>query len=138
MTRRINRFQPINSNNDIRPLVIVAKDDPLSLRLTCDVLEGRGYQTMAVTNGKMIAEAAFHHRPDLVLIDLNSHKISATEIVEKMYQNTNLQKTPVIVVRNSSMEDEASKAIYIEKSLSTRQLLEVIESELTKARKQEG
>ena len=138
MIRRSRNFQHINNNKeDIRPLIVIAKDDALSLKLTCDVLQSRGYRTLAVTNSRMIIEAAIHHCPDLVLIDVDSPSITVNELVKKMIKDPQLKDTPILIVKNENYNPDDELDIYIESSASTRQLVDRIELEITKAKKQQ-
>ena len=138
MIRRSRNFQHINNNNnkDIRPLIIIAKNNDLSLKLTCDVLESRGYRTLAVTNNRMIIEAALHHKPDLLLVDINSLLTTTTELIQKITRHKELKNLPLLIIKNDDLPIKNNEDIYVDKSVSTRQLVDRIELEITKTKKQ--
>ena len=64
--------------------ILIADDDPETLRLISLMLQRQGYQIVSATNGSQALALARSEHPDLIVLQLH---------VERMQTNTTLQKT---------------------------------------------
>ncbi len=51
-------------------LILIVEDDPKSLKLTRDLLQVSGYETIEAVNGLQGIELAKTKNPDLILMDI--------------------------------------------------------------------
>src|SRR6202035_2168610 len=55
--------------------VMIVEDNELNMKLFHDLLEAHGYQTVGTRNGIEALDLARKHRPDLILMDIQSRCI---------------------------------------------------------------
>jgi CheY-like chemotaxis protein len=81
--------------------IMICDDDEGILDMLEIVLEGSGYQTIAVRDSLHIYEAIDREIPDLILLDLWMPVLSGDQVLLNLRGNTNTQKIPVIVISAS-------------------------------------
>ena len=73
-------------------------------------------------------------RPDLILLDLNMPKMDGREVLEKIKQDEQLKRIPVVVLTTSQADEDILKSYdlnancYISKPVDLDQFMEVIKS----------
>jgi CheY-like chemotaxis protein len=73
-------------------------------------------------------------RPDLILLDLNMPKMDGREVLEKIKQDQQLKRIPVVVLTTSQADEDILKSYdlnancYISKPVDLDQFMEVIKS----------
>ena len=73
-------------------------------------------------------------RPDLILLDLNMPKMDGREVLQKIKQDDQLKRIPVVVLTTSQAEEDIIKSYdlnancYIAKPVDLDQFMEVIKS----------
>ena len=73
-------------------------------------------------------------RPDLILLDLNMPKMDGREVLEKIKQDNQLKRIPVVVLTTSQADEDILKSYdlnancYISKPVDLDQFMEVIKS----------
>lgn len=80
------------------PLVLVADDSAEMRALIRDVLEGEGYEVIAVASGGQALREMSSRRPDLVITDLLMPGMSGFSLRTLMLRRTDLADIPVIVL----------------------------------------
>ena len=95
-----------NSTEMCTPLILVAEDNALNRRLTCDILKSRGYKVLEVANSRMIVEATRQNKPDLVLLDMSSPGLNPVKIIKKIREDEKLDNIPVLAVADYLAEED--------------------------------
>lgn len=70
--------------------ILVVEDEPAARNLLVQILEGDGYQVVAVDNGLAALEAAERFRPDAALIDGGLPDIQGREVARRLRQSSDL------------------------------------------------
>ena len=111
--RTARRFAPASAApRPGRPLrVIVADDDPLARRAIHDVLGQAGALVVAdVADGHLAVESALHHRPDVLLVELDLPGLDAAAVARRVV--TQPPGIHVVVLSASSDEEAALRALH--------------------------
>lgn len=132
----------VDSNVEMcTPLILVAEDNALNRRLTCDILKSRGYKVLEVANARMVVEAARQNKPDLVLVDMSQPELNALNIVQKLREDKKLDNIPVVAVTNAAFDENDTEIMcqqydeLISKPISIRILVSMVDDILARIRK---
>lgn len=131
----------ILGNNERAVEILLVEDNPAEVRLTLEALkEGGGRHHVSVAedgeeavdflrkNGKHSAAP----RPDLILLDLNLPRKDGREVLREIKADAVLRTIPVVVLTNSSADQDIAKAYdlhancFITKPLDMSQFINVI------------
>lgn len=83
-------------------------DDSMLIRHTvCRYLEERGFTVETATNGQEALETLKRLLPDLIITDMHMPKMSGSEFITALKNNTETAKIPIVVV--SSKHNESIK-----------------------------
>ena len=114
--------------------VLIVEDNELNMKLFNDLLEAHGYQTLQTKDGMEALELARHHRPDLILMDIQLPEVSGLEVTKWLKEDEDLAGIPVIAVTAFAMKGDEEKIreggceAYISKPISVGSFLETIKS----------
>ncbi len=125
------KFRPIE--------ILLVEDNPGDVKLTQMALENAKVinNLHVVNNGKEALEFLFDQKqikPDIVLLDLNLPIIDGREVLKKIKEDTNLKRTPVVILTSSKAEEDIIKTYdlhancYITKPIDLEQFLNVIKT----------
>jgi len=91
-----------------RMRILVAEDDPVSLKLVRDVLEANEYETACVTSGEAALRVAAEFKPHLIVMDIRLPGIDGLETARRLKADPATAPVPIIAVTAHAMpEDEA-------------------------------
>jgi CheY-like chemotaxis protein len=128
-----------------RPARILVVDDNQSLRLmVAQVLEERGYVTVAVESGEAALVAATHEPPDLCVVDFFMPGMSGAQLIRELRASPDgrLCQVPAIgLTAYKSGEREllaAGAALVLRKPWNEAALVEAVERLLVPASSQLG
>jgi CheY-like chemotaxis protein len=113
--------------------ILIIEDDPASLKLTSDVVQGGGHVVMLATTADQAVYSIKAVRPDVILLDLRLPGIKGFGVASQCRGEPGTRDIPIIAITSFSEEygkDEALKAgcdAYIVKPINTRTLLKQIE-----------
>lgn len=91
--------------------ILIVEDDPFNMRLTVDLLQINGFDTLSCCDGT-IAEAkkgfdlAVSSAPDLVLLDIMMPDVDGTRVHESLSQNAKTKDVPVVFLTALVKEEE--------------------------------
>lgn len=89
------------------PLILLAEDDPLSMKLMRDVLQMAGYRTTEVTTGREAVLRTGQLRPAAVVMDIGLPELDGIEATRRIKADPATCYIPVIAVTAYAMpEDE--------------------------------
>jgi CheY-like chemotaxis protein len=78
--------------------ILVADDNPDSLRLLSSRLQNEGYHFIPAWNGEETLEKTRSEKPDLILLDVNMPKKDGFQVLEEMRSDPAISYIPVIVI----------------------------------------
>lgn len=92
--------------------ILLIEDEEIIVNLLERKLTKEGYEVLVARDGeeglKKIKEMV--PKPDLVLLDIIMPKMNGFEVMEKMNEDEELKKVPIIVISNSGQPVELDKA----------------------------
>lgn len=97
----------MKASESISATVMVIDDTPVNLKLMERSLMSRGHRVMAFPNGSLALEAARHHPPDIILLDIMMPGVDGFETLRRFREVEVLRDIPVIFI--SALNDSASK-----------------------------
>ena len=127
-----------------RPIeILLIEDNPGDVRLTQEALrEGRVKNNLSVVQDGIEAMAFLRNdgeyqdviMPDLILLDLNLPKMDGWEVLEKIKEDPDLRRIPVVILTTSKAETDIVKTYdlhancYISKPVNMEQFINVVQS----------
>ena len=123
-----------------RMRILIVEDDEKSRRLLTDVLAFHGYEVTAASNGEEGVRTARTAAPAAALLDIQLPGISGFEVLAALREPRCCgERLPVVAVTASVMDQDRKKILaagfdaFISKPVNIRELLNTLESLLTKA-----
>ncbi|MCC6748987.1 MAG: response regulator [Deltaproteobacteria bacterium] len=94
------------------PTVVYVEDNPDNLRLVQRVLESTGrYRVLGAADGVAGLALIRHHRPAIVLLDLDLPILGGLELAKQIRTDPELAGTPVVVVSANVMHGERERCL---------------------------
>ncbi|MBN1566080.1 MAG: response regulator [Anaerolineae bacterium] len=87
-----------------KPLVLVADDEQNAVMLLKHIFERDGFEVESAENGVLALEKARELRPDLILMDVQMPKMSGFEVTERLREQPETERIPVIFVTAAARE----------------------------------
>jgi CheY-like chemotaxis protein len=118
--------------------VLIVDDNPDSTTIMRGILEPRGFEVRTVTSGKAALELIKGDPPDLVLLDVMMPEMSGFEVLQRIKEDVNTGRLPVILVTAKTRDDDVLSGYsygadyYITKPFTAKQLLYGVELVLGK------
>jgi diguanylate cyclase (GGDEF)-like protein len=81
-----------------KPVILIADDNQVIVRLLGEVLSREGYKVAEVRDGKAVLSALPKIRPDLILLDVEMPKMSGFEVCKRLKQDPRTADIPVLFV----------------------------------------
>jgi CheY-like chemotaxis protein len=78
--------------------LLIAEDDPASLRLYATYAERRGHQVLTAEDGAATLLLAATEHPDAVLLDVSMPKLDGRDVLRQLKANPHTAGIPVLVV----------------------------------------
>jgi DNA-binding response OmpR family regulator len=78
--------------------IVIADDDPVTLRLLARIINLAGHKTATARNGQEALEMIRRHQPALVMIDIMMPKLDGFEVCEQIRADTDLKQQPYIIM----------------------------------------
>ena len=116
--------------------ILVVEDNELNMKLFHDLLEAHGYNILQTRDGMEALKLARHHKPDLILMDIQLPEVSGLEVTKWLKQDDDLHTIPVIAVTAFAMKGDEERIrqggceAYISKPISVPRFIETIKSYL--------
>jgi len=117
--------------------ILVVEDQADNLQILRDLLTVAGYEIVEATDGEEGVKAARHHRPDLILMDIQLPVLDGYEATRRIKADPTICSIPVIAVTSYALNgDEARTRAagcdgYVPKPYSPRELLAIIKEYLS-------
>ena len=76
--------------------ILIVEDNHKNMKLARDVLQAKGYATLAAVNGLDGVALALAHRPDLILMDIQLPDINGYEATARIRADAGCAAIPVV------------------------------------------
>jgi CheY-like chemotaxis protein len=111
------------------PLILIAEDDPKTLRLVGEVIRRGGYRAALAPHGVGAVKLLKRARPDLIILDLRMPRMDGFQLLEILNKYETSASIPVVILSGSTAPMDIDRAIclgisdYLIKPISPRKLL---------------
>jgi CheY-like chemotaxis protein len=119
--------------------IFVIDDNPINLKLVCDVLESDGYTVGRAVDAEEAQEMLRTASPDLILMDIALPGMDGLTLTRKLKAEAKWRHVPIVALTAFAMKGDAEKAReagcdgYITKPINTRTLSQQVADVLRKA-----
>jgi CheY-like chemotaxis protein len=93
--------------------ILVVDDDDGTLEAIAELLRGAGYATSTATTGVDALLHLRHSRPDLLLLDLIMPDMDGWQLLERLREDTELARPPIVVMTAWPKLIELPKSIFV-------------------------
>jgi diguanylate cyclase (GGDEF)-like protein len=127
---------------EVAQRILVVEDDPNIRRVLTLQLEDAGYEVDAAEDGVKALEQVGRHVPDLILLDVMMPKMSGYEVCERLRQDFQTSRVPIIMLTAKSALDEKVEGFehgandYLTKPYRQEELLARVKAALQWSRTQ--
>jgi len=122
--------------NDVRPVVLVADDDPDILALVRFRLERDGYEVLSAPDGETALDLAMARTPDLAVLDVMMPRLDGYEVTRRLREHGPTTTIPIILLTARVQEPDLERGFqagaddYVTKPFSPQALGERIQAAL--------
>jgi two-component system cell cycle response regulator DivK len=117
--------------------ILIAEDDPMSLKLVRDVLQANGYETEEATNGEEAVVKAAELGPDLIVMDIRLPGIDGLEATRRLKSDPSTASIPIVAVTAHAMPEDEARVLeagcqaYLPKPLRFAEFVSVVKGLLS-------
>ncbi|QJD98206.1 response regulator [Mucilaginibacter robiniae] len=128
----------------MKTLILIIEDNTDIRESTAEILELTGYEVLQALNGKIGVELAQQHKPALILCDIMMPELDGYGVLYLLSKNPETASIPFIFLTAKSERTDFRKGMemgaddYLTKPFDDIELLNAIESRLSKKEKQEA
>ena len=90
-------------------IILLVEDEPLLSNLLRQRLEKDNFKVIAAHDGEEALKILKTDKPDLILLDVILPKLSGFELMEKLKEEPDFQKAPIIIISNLGQEGDMEK-----------------------------
>ena len=90
--------------------ILLVEDEEIMISLLQRKLKNEGYEVDVAQDGEEGLEKIKETKPDLILLDIMMPKMGGFEMMEKMRDDPDLKKIPVVIISNSGQPVELDRA----------------------------
>ena len=94
---------------DRRATIMLADDDPETLRRSARALEGAGFRVVSATDGRTALQEVLGRKVDLIIMDVSIPQLSGVETCHCLKAMPKTQKIPVVLT--AAKKDPAARAL---------------------------
>ncbi len=94
---------------DRRATIMLADDDPETLRRSAGALEGAGFRVVSATDGRTALQEVLGRKVDLIIMDVSIPQLSGVETCHCLKAMPKTQKIPVVLM--AAKKDPAARAL---------------------------
>jgi PAS domain S-box-containing protein len=119
---------------DRLPLVLLAEDSSINVRIIADYLQAKDYRLIVARSGREAIERALEERPDIILMDVQMPGMDGLEATRRIRADASLAGVPIIALTALAMPGDRERTIqagandYMSKPVSLKQLAGAIEA----------
>ncbi|MGR5267892.1 response regulator [Vibrio astriarenae] len=101
---------PINGDS---PLILIADDEPVNVRVLDSFLRLEGYQVITAKDGQQALAMVEQHQPDLLLLDIMMPELNGYEVCTELRQNYGHAQLPIIMLTALNQTDDKLKGFEV-------------------------
>jgi two-component system cell cycle response regulator DivK len=112
--------------------VLVVEDNELNLKLFCDLLRARGFESEGIKDARQAIDRATLFAPDVIVLDIQMPHLSGFDLIEAIRRDVILRRTPIMAVTayagrgDEERIREAGADAFVSKPVSLMRFLEVV------------
>ncbi len=91
--------------------ILLVEDDPLILQIYRSSLEKAGFEVGSITSGGGVLDRLKSEKFDLVLLDMVLPEESGFEILRKIQEKGEMEKTKILILSNIGEKSKVEKAL---------------------------
>ncbi|MGD8744243.1 MAG: response regulator [Candidatus Woesebacteria bacterium] len=95
------------------PTVLIIEDDPVLARMYSEKFKREGFQVLTAGDGEAGLEKALKNRVNVILLDIMLPKMSGTDLLEKLRQDSKGKDITVVALTNLAEEGEKQRALQL-------------------------
>lgn len=128
---------PLPPDNPDGPLVLVADDEPVNLRVLESFLRLEGYRVRTAADGPQVITAVETEKPELILLDIMMPGMSGYQVCQQLRLNYDHAQLPIIMLTALNQTDDRIKGFaagandYLSKPFDKQELVARIKAHLT-------
>jgi DNA-binding response OmpR family regulator len=115
-------------NDEPRPVVLVADDDPDILSLVSFRLESSGYDVVVAEDGETALRLARERKPDLCVLDVMMPNLTGLDVTRALRADEKTRDVRIILLTARVQESDVARGLesgaddYVKKPFSPREL----------------
>jgi two-component system cell cycle response regulator DivK len=120
--------------------ILIVEDNELNRKLFRDLLEVHNYRVSTADEAAQVLPKMRNDLPDLVLMDIQLHSATGTDIMLEIKADSQLKHIPVIAITAFVLRDDRERLLnagfegYIPKPISIDSFLTTIRQQLERAK----
>jgi len=93
--------------------ILVAEDNDINFAIVGDYLDALGHSVQRARDGEEALARVVEQRPDLVLMDIQMHKINGLEVIRRIrgMADRDLARTPIVALTALAMEGDRDRCL---------------------------
>ena len=120
--------------------ILIAEDDPVTIRFVQSLLEEQGFEVLMAEDGKHAHELAVSGSPDLIISDLVMPYKDGFGLIRALRRMEKLARVPIIILSMKDREEDIVRGLeegaddYVVKPFNARELLARVRKQLDRSR----
>jgi DNA-binding response OmpR family regulator len=116
---------------DVRPLVLIAEDEPYIVESLTFLIERAGLDVAVAKDGALALQAVKNLRPAVMILDIMLPEENGLEVLRFVKSNPELRDTPVLVLTARGQENDRRMALalgadaFVTKPFSNREVVDL-------------
>ncbi|MET0238562.1 MAG: response regulator [Sphingobium sp.] len=112
--------------------ILVVEDNPLNLRLFCDLIEAHGHECCPLRDGREAFAKACEYRPHIIVTDIQLPYVSGFDLIQQFRGEPMLANVPIMAVTAYAApgDEERIKSaganVYVSKPISVMKFMAVV------------
>jgi DNA-binding response OmpR family regulator len=105
--------------------ILIVEDDPVLLKMYTEKFMFEGFDVSNAKDGEEAFKLISTQPPDIILLDIMLPKMSGTDLLEKLKEESEGKDVPVVVLTNLAEDEERQRALklgvkeYLVKAMQT-------------------
>lgn len=92
-------------------LILLADDDKTNRYIYSEYLSSKGYRVEIAANGVEALKTAVEKKPDLILMDVQMPEMDGLEVIRRLREMPDFQRTPIIALTALAMEGDREQCL---------------------------
>jgi signal transduction histidine kinase/CheY-like chemotaxis protein len=121
------------SDQDSRPLILLAEDNKDNITSMCDFLQEKGYRIVVARDGAAAVDVTRREHPDLILMDIQMPKVDGLEATRELRKDPDFAEVPIVALTALAMLGDRERCLaagtneYMSKPVNLKKLHKTIQ-----------